>query len=372
MEINERKREIGLECVEEFRKNNFYGAAIIGTGGGKTWMMLKCLGEIATTWESEALSILYTCNSLDLRDADFPNEVIKWGYEEYEIERMCYQSACKLEGKYYDVLLADEGDFGLTPEYIKLFKKNTFKYIILVSATLTSDKAELLKGLKIPIVYKKPLHELENESVVNSSKYYYVNYLLNEEENKRYLVYNRRYSSLLSGAIVTNNLSEDLEFLGRERKLFLNRLKSSAQVCRDLLKRMEGRTLVFSELTSQIDRICEYTYHGKNTGEDNLLLFNNEEINTLGVVGKIDRGVNLTPYQNTIIESCSSSKMKIQQKLGRGKRMEIDEFLNVFLQIPYFQETKFRQNKVKPTIVLKWLETALKDFNIPNIEVFKF
>jgi len=377
MEINERKREIGQECVDKFIENDFYGAAILPTGAGKTWIMLKCMSEL---FERDKInSVLYTCNSINLRDEDFPNEVKKWGYEKHlkNMQRLCYQSAYKLEGQSFDLGLIDEGDFSLTPEYIKLFLNNSFKYLIFVSATLEPEKLKLLKSLKpnVPIIYKKEMSDLENENVLNKSKYYYVNFMLTMEENNRYLRYNKAISSLLNKRDCSQ---KDLEFVLRQRKLFMNSLKSSAQICRSLLRHIDGRSLVFSELTDQSDRVCEFTYHGKNEGEENLLKFENEEINELGVCGKVDRGVNIKRVENVVLESCSSSKTKIVQKLGRGKRLLVDEFLNVYMLIPHYKQTRYDYYKrkevteIKPTIVLSWLEKALKDFNIPKIEVFKF
>jgi superfamily II DNA or RNA helicase len=387
-EINIQKEAIQDECVERFKENNFYGISLIGTGGGKTKMMLKCLSELI---ERDKLNkILYTCNSLDLRDTDFPNEVRKWGYEQYldKMNRLCYQSAYKLKGEYYDLLLGDEFDFALTPEYIKLLLNNTFKYIILVSATLGDEKLRILNSIKpkIPIVYKKKLSELESEGVLNKSKYHYVNYLLNEEENRKYLEFNRVIANTIKENESSDRLKERLKFVLQQRKLFLNKLKSSTAICKLLLKEIQGRTLIFSELTDQIDKITPFTYHGKNEEAENLTKFNDKEIDTLGVVGKIDRGVNLIGVENIILESCSSSQTKIVQKLGRGKRLEVNEFLNVYLLVPYYKESVLSgkvwlpkhlqeyRDKFAPTIVKKWLENALRDFNIPKelISIYKF
>jgi len=362
LEINVGKEKIQEEML---RKNDFYGAAIMATGGGKTLGMLRCLDEIFTA-DKNVSSILYTCDNRKLLTVDFPAEIEKWGYDRFTpmMDMKCYQSAYKLKDENYDILLADEGDFGLTPQYIKLFKNNEFKYLIFVSATLSPEKMKLLHKLKIPIIYQKELSELEDEGVLNKSKYFYVNFMLNEAENKEYLYYNKNISRVLNDSGFND---PEMELLTRNRKLFLNSLKSSREVCKQLLDVVEGRKIVFSELTNQIDRICEYTYHGKNEGEENLRLFHEGEIDTLGVVGKVDRGVNIHRIENVILESCSSSKTKIVQKLGRGKRLGIDEILNVYMQIPYFKNWK---DEIRPTIVLTWLEKALKDFNIPEIEVF--
>lgn len=377
MEINERKREIGEECVEKFIDNNFYGAAIMPTGSGKTWVMLKCMSEIFE--RDKVSSILYCCDSINLRDKDFPDEVRKWGYKKHlkDMTLLCYKSAYKLEGQKFDIGLFDEGDFALTPEYIKVFLANSFKYLIFVSATLEPLKLRLLKSIvpSIPIVYRKKMSEMENEGVLNKSKYYYVNFMLTEEENSKYLRYNKVISSLMNKSLPND---AEMEMVLRQRKLFMNKLKSSAQICRSLLRHIEGRTVVFSELTAQADRICKYTYHGGNEEKDNLRLFHEGEIDELGVCGKIDRGQNINRIENAVVESCSSSKTKIQQKLGRGKRLDVEEFLNVFMLIPHYKKTYYNKSKKKnvteimPTVVKSWLEKALKEFNIPNIEVFKF
>lgn len=110
MEINEQKEKIQDEAVEAIVNNNFYCAILLGTGGGKTLIMLRSLSELLE--RDKPNSILYCCNSLDLRDKDFPKEVEKWGYGKHldKMERLCYQSAYKLEGQHYDLGLFDEGD----------------------------------------------------------------------------------------------------------------------------------------------------------------------------------------------------------------------------------------------------------------------
>ncbi len=378
--INEERRKIQLEALNALRNNKFRGIVILPTGTGKSYVMIEALKEIY----QPGMSVLYTCDSRRLRDTDFNKELEKWdgGYFSGLMEKQCYAAAYKKAGQHYNILLADEGDYGLTPEYSKLFTENTFDYIIFVSATLEPEKREIAKDIA-PIVYEKQLKEIEAQSVVNKSQFYYVPYVLNPQENAQYLEYNKRFASLLnekkgftSSAIPRSNkqIDSDLRFLSLERLHFLAGLESSAYICNRLIEalhkeREDAKMLIFCGVTSQADKVSPYSYHTKNQKDNWLDKFNNDEIKELAVVGKIDRGINLEGANTVIMESVTASETKMIQKLGRGKRLKVDEILQVYFLIPYFRPAKPNATP-QPTVVLKKIHTACAKIGIENAKTY--
>lgn len=362
--INEKKIQIQNEAFEALKDKGFRAGVILPTGTGKTLVIIKCLNYL-----DDCESILYCCDNTKLRDEDFPNEVKKWQSEHLldKMERLCYQSAYKLTGKSYDVLVCDEGDYMLTPAYIKLLHNNNFKHIIFVSATLDEAKRDMIEKF-LPIVYEKKMKDIEGTGIVNRAKFYYVPFMLNEDENKEYLNFNKRFSRLLDNDKPNNFL---LNKLKTNRKHFLASLESSAEVCKKLLKKIKSnpknKTLIFCTLGSQADKISEFSHHQGNNNPQYLDWLNEGLINDVAIVGKIDRGINLVGVNCIIVEAPFNSKTKSIQKTGRARRLHVDEYAHMFYLVPYYVNN---YGEVKPTIVLNWVDDSTKDLN-PNFKTYK-
>jgi superfamily II DNA or RNA helicase len=275
--INEEKAKIQAEAINALETNNFNGAVILPTGTGKTLVLIDCLKKLY----KPGMRVLYSCDSQMLRDGGFDEELIKWDAKEFcdIIEKGCYAGLYKKEGEYYDILLADEGDYALTPEYSKLFLNNKFGHIIFVSATLEAKKRTLAREI-VPIVYEKKIKEIEDKKVVNKANFILIPYLLNPSENRQYVAFNEKFVHLLREKDTTRSekaqekIKRDLEFLNLQRIHFLAKLDSSAYICRKLLGYLkennpESKTLIFCGITEQADRIAP-SFHSGNEEDDNL------------------------------------------------------------------------------------------------------
>jgi superfamily II DNA or RNA helicase len=364
MIINEERRKLQVEAIEALENNDYNGFAIAPTGIGKAWILIQCLMKINPKGR-----VWYLCDSEDNRDKTFKKELLKWASEEWidKIEFMCYQTAYKLSDEKVEVCLCDEADMALTPKYHKAMTNNKFKHLILVSATLEGKKRAIAKSI-VPIVYERNLKEVEDAKLLNSAKHYLVNFMLNKKENDKYLLYNYKFGKLLLSH--TRN-REALEFLQIQRKQFLSSLETSRNVCRKLLKYLhkhEGnKILVFCGLTDQADKICKYSYHAKSD-VDYLDLFDKGLIRALAVVGKVDRGQNITGINNIVYESPTKSYTKNVQRSGRGRRLAQDEVLHIYYLIPYYVD---RRGNTVPTVVKKWVYQSTKTLNF-NPKTFKF
>lgn len=366
--INEEKRKIQEEALEALKINNFNGIVILPTGTGKSFVLIESLRQLY----KPGMRVLYTCDSTRLRDAGFDDELKKWNADKFcsIIEKKCYAAAYKLQGQEYDILLADEGDYALTPEYKKLFFNNKFKHIIFVSATLEPKKATIARKIA-PIVYKKQVKEIEDRKVVNKAQFILVPYRLNIKENARYLQFNKKFKELLSYIEQTPHIKKQLEIVQRQRMHFLAELESSVYICRKLMQELytidpNTKLLIFCGNRKQADRVCKHSYHGLNEEDDNLAKFNNNEIKALSVVGKVNRGLNLVSVNSILMEQCTGSETLMIQRVGRGKRLDVDEILYVYLLIPYF---KTDYGAVKATVVKDWIERSGKNMGIEKAKI---
>lgn len=359
--MNEAKDIIQKEAIDALRKNDFNGLVLLPTGTGKGKIMVDSCLEIGSK------SILYLCNTQNLRDTMFKDELRKWNASHLidHIDYMCYQTACKLKNVEYDILLADEFDAALTPIYIKAITNNKFKHKILISATLEDDKKR--KAIKIaPIVYEKKIREVIEAKALNKQKFYFVNYNLTPTENKRYLEFNNSFIKLLN-TNRTPQINKQLDNLKIYRKQFLSSLSSSVEVTKWLINKLDtpqNKMLIFTGLSDQADKLCPpYSYHSKNDeqGLKWFNAFNNGTINKLAVVNKVDRGLNINGVNNIIYNTTDSSKTKLVQRGGRGMRLEVDQYLNMFFLIPFY---KTQKGERKPTIVQSWVIKGTADFDI--------
>lgn len=358
------KDTIQKEILESIRKNNYNGIILGATGIGKGKVMIDIIKEL------DPESILYTCDNTRLRDVTFNAELLKWGGEKFvnKIDKECYQTVYKWENKEYELLLADEADFFITPEYFKFFLNNKFKKILLFTGTMHEDKLKIITKY-LPVIHEVKIDEAEERGAVNKMKVYFVNYNLTAIENTKYLSFNESFKKLLGGhnKKLNNHEKFRLKVLQRQRNFFLKSLDSGYHATRQLMKKLynnhNNKILIFCGLTEEADRICKFSYHGKNDNPELLQKFNNSEIRVLSVVDKIDRGENLNGVNCIIFHSPTRSKTKIMQRTGRGRRLDKDQITHCFFMIPFY---KNRLGLIKPTVVNDYVLNAGEDLDLTN------
>ena len=112
----------------------YIGSIIAGTGFGKSRCGVLAV-EYALKHGGNALILVPT---VQLQD-QFIEEFDKWGVSTDNVEVLCYQSAYKMIGRHYDVVICDEIHLGLSPEYRKFFDNNIFDRLLCMTATLPEE-----------------------------------------------------------------------------------------------------------------------------------------------------------------------------------------------------------------------------------------
>lgn len=356
---------------QAIRESGYNCSIVSSVGTGKSKVMIDLAEELLQAGKIK--TILYLCDNRRLRDDDkdgFPAELKKWGSDELKraVRRECYQTAYKWVGEYYDLLLGDEMDMAITPEYVKSFLNNKFKYKILVSGTLSTPKAKVLNKIA-PIVYTLRTYEAEKKGVVNKTEYYTYNFKMTDEECKEYNKLTAKITQLIK--IQTPMDDPQFQFWTRSRKHFLNTLESSARHCRKIINHLErksnNRIVIFCERREQADKVCEYSFHGENEKDDMLTDFQEGNINKLAVVAKVKRGINLKNVNIGIFESLSGSSTEWEQRSGRLKRLKTNEVACVIFLVPWVKTVDEDGEEIyKTSVVQKWVTRATE--NIPNIK----
>jgi superfamily II DNA or RNA helicase len=147
------KDEEQRKALNKWASNGYVGSIIAGTGFGKSRCGVLAMGNTLDNNPDSVGVVLVPTTQLQ---EQFKEEFIKWNYEHLldRVDVMCYQSAYKLKGNHYDIVVCDEIHLGLSPEYRKFFENNTYKRLLCMTATLPEDLEykELLDTIS-PITY---------------------------------------------------------------------------------------------------------------------------------------------------------------------------------------------------------------------------
>jgi superfamily II DNA or RNA helicase len=357
-------------CKKAVRTAGYKAAFLSTVGSGKGKIFIDLAEELLKAGKIQ--TILYLCDNTRLRDSQdgFPGELEKWGSPELAkiVTLECYQTVYKWKDRHFDLVIADEVDYAITPAYVKFFQNNKWNFIIMASGTLTPEKRKILVTLA-PIVFKLSMVDAEDRGVVNKTDYYMYQFKMTESESRQYSSMTAKIGALLRAEVAYDD--PEMTFWLRKRKHFLNELDSSYLHCRKVMQyfynqNKSNRIVVFCELTGQADRVCRYSYHGGNEESDNLNKFQSGEVNAISVVSKIQRGINLKNANIAIFESMSGSTTRFEQKGGRMKRLAVDQVARVVFMVPWYCSKGANGELVwKPTVVKNWIEKATG--NIPNI-----
>jgi superfamily II DNA or RNA helicase len=392
---------------------------IMGTGTGKSKTVLDIIKHFNPS------KITWLTNSEELRDRTAPDEYIKWDCE-YLLDRttfMCYQTAYTLVGQDLGFVVADEFDFSITEEYIKVYNANTIDKLLGVTASYRENQLEALTSIA-PIVYTFSTQDAQDAGILNKTKYVFVEYMLSTakdirmevgnknwmtSEQEQYDYLERQYTSALisylsAKALVdawyntifpegdirimlsdkTNKLKK-LKWINNQRFSFLMKLNSSRTVARALLNRIhtqkpKDKVIVFASYTDQIDKLCTHTYHAKNKGtkkdpNPNITLLNEGTINELGVCQSINRGANLVGLNHAVLVDYDGSHVKGQQRIGRLCRLLASDEATIWILRPFYMK-KVKVKKEDGTFVFEtrrtatraiaWSETMLADFRVDD------
>lgn len=355
------------EALSSARAASYLCAIIASVGFGKGKVMIDIIQDLITKYNIK--KVLYVCDNTRLRDSDtegFPEQLARWGTPAMKkiVRLECYQTTYKWENESFDLLLADEADFAMTPKYSNVFFRNKFRFKILVTGTLSPTKRKLLKEI-VPIAYKLNTVQAEDLGIINKTHYYVYNYPMTEDESTEYLRLTRMIGVKMN--LEENNAAR--YFINQRRELLYN-LNSSYKHCRRLMRWLwekdnKTRLVVFSQRTEQADRLCKWSFHGKNEKLDNLAKFQSGEISAIAVVSKIKRGINLKQADTAIFEALDGSTTEFEQRGGRMKRLPLAQVAKIVFMIPWVLKPDTKKPTYKETIVGEWMRKATA--NLGNI-----
>lgn len=370
---------IQAEALQALKTNGYNGTCVINTGGGKGKVAIDAIKE------GKFKSILITSPRTNLKTM-WRKELDKWGISLHlcDIEIINIQTCYKLhkeELKEFDIIIADEVHLIASPEYSKLIVNARELSIPVIALTATPSlhdtfKEEFYKKY-IPIVYE--YHNSAKDGIINKRRYFIYQYELSndykviagtkkkpftvgEKSQYEYLSQQIKKGQILMAQTGSTDWFKDAAYWGwggngtsaqrgaaivylnaiKYRKEFLWNLSSSADIAvkvkdKILNSQTKNKVLLFSELTTQANKLSAYSVHSKQDEETNKQLlyhFDTGKIRELSSVNSLTLGLNLVGANWAILESYNSSATSIQQKLGRTDRLKSDDVSNIVIIVP--------------------------------------
>jgi superfamily II DNA or RNA helicase len=391
------------QAREKWLNEKEKASLILGTGMGKSKVAIDILKAIDPDGN---LNVLLLTNSETLRDSNWKAEFEKFGLSDYyqsNVLSECYQTVYKWRHKHFDLVIADEIDFAMTPMYSQFFLYNDCTMILGLTGFCSVEKRELLQ-LIAPVVFEYSTQQGQEGQLLNQSEIILIQYMLSKEntlkvskkagghfmtsENANYGYYDKEFqkANIIKagydkqqrlGAVVDekqySSADWKVKIMATKRKAILNGSETSVKVVKELLSKIHAtpgnKVLIFSALTSQADKFGSSTYHGKaHSTEKDLERLNTGEINTLAVCKAINRGVNLVGVNYIIRESFDSSETDFMQTHGRLMRLNPGQVAKYIILIPHYEslvrtETGSFKKMALPTQAARWANRMMASFD---------
>lgn len=366
----ETKSKEQSNALNAWHTAGYRGSIIAGTGFGKS----RC-GVLAVAYAlKEGGRALVLVPTVQLQE-QFKEEFKKWGHASIltRVEIMCYQSAHKLEGEHYDIVVCDEVHLGLSPVYRQFFERNTYDKIMCMTATLPEEDEyrQLLKQLA-PTVYTISIDECVSKGLVAPYDIYCIPVELTEVERAAYKKANNLFVQCkyrLGGFDAFNEANRILrggqgdkgaaaQFFNaiRQRKAVVQHAENKLHMASHIGDHhQDDKILTFSgtnEFTNLMAQALDgYAYHSglsKKKREYTLELFNESETAVLCSTKALNQGFDVPDVGVGIIAGLESKALPMIQRVGRLIRFKEGKRGRVYiLYVKDSQEEKWMNQATK-------------------------
>ncbi len=380
------KDEEQRKALNKWASNGYVGSIIAGTGFGKSRCGVLAVGNTLDNNPDSVGVVLVPTTQLQ---EQFKEEFIKWNYEHLldRVDVMCYQSAYKLKGNHYDIVVCDEIHLGLSPEYRKFFENNTYKRLLCMTATLPEDLEykELLDTIS-PIAYRITLDECVNLGLVSPYEVICVPVELTSVEQQEYKKANNTfiYAKYVLGQFDAFDQARYIMGAGkhtatqqekaaaaqfyrsiRQRKAVVDHADNKlAMLQKIVIKNIGEKILVFGGSNEFTNKLAEATdtfstvYHSgktKKQREQALADFRSGVKPVLCSTKALNQGFDVADATMAVICGLTSKGLTMIQRVGRiiryqeGKRGKI-----ICLYVKDSQEEKWLKSSVKTLKNVVW------------------
>ena len=385
MNINKIRDEEQKKALNSWAQAGYTGSIIAGTGFGKSRCGVLAVSHVHSINSDDKILILVPTVQLQTQ---FAEEFTKWGLEDCldNVDILCYQSAYKLVGNHYSLVLCDEIHLGLSPEYRKFFENNTYDRLLCMTATLPEETEykQLLATLS-PTVYKITLDQCVAKGIVSPYNIYCMPVQLTATEKDEYKKINNSFVYYKYQLGQFNAFDEAKRIMGdknahpadkkcavmfyraiRERKKIVDFASNKiTQFQKLVLNNMDSKILAFSGANDFTDQMCasvsplSASYHSKVTKkkrEQAIEDFRAGKINVLCSTKALNQGLDIPDANMGVMCGITSKALSMIQRVGRLIRFQEDKIGEIYiLYVENSQEEKWLKNAVKSLNNVNWL-----------------
>jgi len=348
MELDIKRDKVQREAELAWFNAGCIGTCELTTGSGKTITALH--GVVNRV--PKGSNILFLAETTQ-REIDFNKDVDN--YKKYfnidikknwNISFNTYQSAYKLMGNHYDMVISDEIHFSLSPSYSKFYRNNTYDKLMGLSATLNDNvtygedtdnsytKKDLLKEI-CPIIYSYTINQSQSEGTSRKIKLFVIEHHLErvikdfeggtklkpfmQSEQAAYDYYDNQFRRSLFIADESKKTMM-IRLYAQKRANVLYSANSKINKVKQLLIGIKSKSIVFGNNLDAVIKVTSNTVSSRNTKVKNLKIrtdFEKGKINTIGSFKLMEQGVNLNSLDNVIMMSYYGKSRPIVQRIGR-------------------------------------------------------
>ena len=381
--INKIRDEEQKKALNNWARAGFSGSIIAGTGFGKSRCAILACAHVLDSVVNAKMVILVPTVQLQNQFAD---EFRKWDLERClnNVEILCYQSAYKLKGNKYDLVLCDEVHLGLSLEYRKFFNNNTYDKLLCMTATLPEEEEyKHLLSMLAPTVYTITLDECVALGIVAPYKIYCKPVSLTPIELAEYRKINNQFVYYKYQLGEFDAFDEAKRLIGdsnahpsdrkaaagfykamRDRKKIVDFAANKVTAFQGLVaSNTDKRILGFSGANDFTDKLVKsvsplaMAYHSKKSKkykETALKSFKDGDINILCSTKALNQGLDIPDANLGVICGLTSKSLSMIQRIGRLIRFQEGKVGEIYILY------------VKDSQEEKWLKTAVSALNNIN------
>src|SRR5690606_33748451 len=105
---------------------------------------------------------------------------------------------------------------------------------------------------------------------------------------------------------------------------------SKIEYAKKLKLKIKEKCLIFANTIEQAEKLSAFSFHSKNPNSDeNLEMFNKDEIQFLSCVEQISEGANINNLKNSIILHLYGNNRRGHQKIGRCLRLAVNDIATI-------------------------------------------
>jgi len=350
----DRRDKVQRDAFQAWKDKGRKGTIQAITGIGKTFIALHAVAETKV-----GDRILFLAETRQ-REKDLNEQLIKYkdifnvDLSGKDIDFMCYQSAYKLIGTEYNLVIADEIHDSLTPAYSQYYKNNSFSAIMGLSATIDDDvieiegesvsKLDVLKDVA-PICFSYTLDEGQEDGTSRPLDIYVLHHRLDSSkkviaggskkkpfmttEQKTYNYWDAQFKKAM---YVRAPAAREIQVMlsSRKRAGLLYSLPSKVESINQILTELKGKTLIFGNDLSALEKITSNVVRSARKGEsaknrelENSKIrerFDKGKINVIASFKMLKQGANLKGIDNVILMSYYSKERDLLQRVGRLRK----------------------------------------------------